>query len=84
APIAESVYAIETAEVVPETYRILTVTENFGDDKLQYDVVAVQNNASKFAAIDSGAQIVTPPTTTLPGAIQALPTNVVLSTFDAV
>lgn len=84
APIAESVYAIETAEVVPETYRILTIAENFGDDKLQYDIVAVQHNASKFAAIDNGAQIVTPPTTTLPGALQALPTNVQLSTYDAV
>lgn len=84
APIAESVYAIETAEVVPETYRILTIAENFGDEKLQYDIVAVQHNASKFAAIDSGAQIVTPPTTTLPGALQALPTNVQLSTYDAV
>jgi len=84
APVTESVYAIETAEVVPETYRILTITENFGDDKLQYDVVAVQHNASKFAAIDSGAQIVTPPTTTLPGAVQAMPTNIQLSTYDAV
>jgi predicted phage tail protein len=84
APVTESVYAIETAEVVPETYRILTITENFGDDKLQYDVVAVQHNASKFAAIDSGAQIVTPPTTTLPGAVQAMPTNIQLSTYEAV
>jgi predicted phage tail protein len=83
-PLPESIYAVETAEVVPETYRILTVAENFGDDKLQYDVVAVQHNASKFAAIDSGAQIVTPPTTILPGAAQAKPTNVTLATFDAV
>jgi predicted phage tail protein len=84
APLAESIYAVETAEVVPETYRILTVAENFGDDKLQYDLVAVQHNASKFAAIDSGAQIVTLPTTILPGAVQAKPANVALSTFDAV
>lgn len=84
APLAESIYAIETAEVVPETYRILTVTENFGDDKLQYDVVAVQHNPSKFAAIDNGAQIVTLPTTTLPSSVQAKPANVALSTFDAV
>lgn len=84
APIAESVYAIETAQVVPETYRILSIAENFGDDKLQYDIVAVQHNASKFAAIDSGAQIVNPPTTTLPDALQAMPGNVQLSTYDAV
>ena len=84
APIAESVYAIETAQVVPETYRILSIAENFGEDKLQYDIVAVQHNASKFAAIDSGAQIVNPPTTTLPDALQAMPSNVQLSTYDAV
>jgi len=84
APIPESIYAVETAEVVAETYRVLTVTENFGDDKLQYDVVAIQYNGSKFAAIDSGAQIVTPPTTALPAAVQAPPTDVELTTFDAV
>ncbi|WP_455923263.1 host specificity protein J [Pseudomonas putida] len=83
-PVAESVFAIETAELVPEVYRILTVSENFGDDKLQYDIVAVQHNASKFAAIDNGAKIVYPPTTVLPSAIQAVPTNIQLSTFDAV
>lgn len=83
-PTAQSIYTIETAELVAETYRILTVAENFGDDKLQYDVVAVQHNASKFAAIDSGAQIVRPPTSVLPNAVQAIPTNVGLSTYDAV
>lgn len=83
-PTAQSIYAIETAELVAETYRILTVAENFGDDKLQYDVVAVQHNASKFAAIDNGAQIVRPPTSVLPSAVQALPANVVLNTYDAV
>ncbi|MBF8746910.1 host specificity protein J [Pseudomonas monteilii] len=83
-PVKESIYTVETSQLVAETYRILSVTENFGDDKLQYDVVAVEHNASKFEAIDNGAQIVTPPTSILPGAIQAPPTNVELSTFDTV
>jgi predicted phage tail protein len=84
APVAQSIYTIETAEVVSESYRILSVVENFGDDKLQYDVVAVQHNASKFAAIDNGAQIVTMPTTVLPSSIQAIPTGVALVTYDSV
>ncbi|WP_426201024.1 host specificity protein J [Pseudomonas sp. TWP3-1] len=83
-PTSQSVYTIESAELKAETFRILSVVENFGDDKLQYDIVAVQHNASKFAAIDSGAQIVKLPTTVLPSAVQAIPTNVTLSTFDAV
>ncbi|AGZ36518.1 phage host specificity protein [Pseudomonas sp. VLB120] len=83
-PVKESIYTIETAELVAETYRVLTVNENFGDDKLQYDIVAVQYNSSKFEAIDNGAQIVTPPTSILPGAVQAPPTNIELSTFDTV
>lgn len=81
-PVKESVYTIETAELVAETYRVLSVNENFGDDKLQYDIVAVARNASKFDAIDNGAQIVIPPTSVLPAAVQAPPTNVELSTFD--
>ncbi|WP_296267483.1 TipJ family phage tail tip protein [Pseudomonas sp. UBA6562] len=81
-PVKESVYTIETSELVAETYRVLTVNENFGDDKLQYDVVAIARNNSKFAAIDDGAQIIIPPTSVLPAAVQAPPTNVKLSTFD--
>lgn len=83
-PVKESIYTIETAELVAETYRVLTVNENFGDDKLQYDIVAVERNSSKFEAIDNGAQIVTPPTSVLPGVIQAPPSNIELSTFDTV
>ncbi|MFK3941847.1 host specificity protein J, partial [Pseudomonas monteilii] len=81
-PVKESVYTIETSTLVAETYRVLTVNENFGDDKLQYDVVAIARNNSKFAAIDDGAQIIIPPTSVLPAAVQAPPTNVKLSTFD--
>lgn len=81
-PVKESVYTIETAELVAETYRVLSVNENFGDDKLQYDIVAVARNASKFDAIDNGAQIVIPPTSVLPAAVQAPPTNIELTTFD--
>lgn len=81
-PVKESVYTIETAELVAETYRVLSVNENFGDDKLQYDIVAVARNDSKFDAIDNGAQIVIPPTSVLPAAVQAPPSNVQLSTFD--
>ncbi|WP_455828276.1 phage tail protein [Pseudomonas capeferrum] len=81
-PVKESVYTIETAELVAETYRVLSVNENFGDDKLQYDIVAVARNASKFDAIDNGAQIVIPPTSVLPAAVQAPPTNIDLTTFD--
>ncbi|WP_455828593.1 phage tail protein [Pseudomonas capeferrum] len=81
-PVKDSVYTIETAELVAETYRVLSVNENFGDDKLQYDIVAVARNASKFDAIDNGAQIVIPPTSVLPAAVQAPPTNIDLTTFD--
>ncbi|MFJ7792339.1 phage tail protein [Pseudomonas sp. NPDC096950] len=83
-PTTQSVYTIESAELKAETFRILSVIENFGEDKLQYDIVAVQHNASKFPAIDNGAQIVTLPTTVLPSAVQAIPTGVTLSTFDTV
>ncbi|MBK3510696.1 phage tail protein [Pseudomonas sp. MF6747] len=84
APTAQSVYTIESAELKAEAFRILSVIENFGDDKLQYDIVAVQHNTSKFSTIDNGAQIVTLPTTVLPSSVQAIPSDVTLSTFDTV
>jgi len=83
-PVKDSVYAIETAELVAETYRVLAITENFGDDKLQYDLVAVAHHPGKFAAIDDGAQIVAPPTSVLPASVQAAPGNIGLEAFDAV
>ncbi|WP_158894640.1 MULTISPECIES: phage tail protein [unclassified Pseudomonas] len=84
APIAQSVFAIETTTLVPQTFRVLSVAEDFGQADLRYTITAVKHVAGKYAAIDSGAQIVTLPVTVIPTSVQAPPTGIQLSSFDAV
>ena len=84
APIAQSVFAIETATLVPQTFRVLSVAEDFGQADLRYTITAVKHVAGKYAAIDSGAQIVTLPVTVIPSSVQAPPTNIQLSSYDSV
>ncbi len=84
APIAQSVFAIETTTLVPQTFRVLSVAEDFGQADLRYTITAVKHVAGKYAAIDSGAQIVTLPVTVIPSSVQAPPTNIQLSSYDSV
>jgi len=84
APVAQSVFAIETTTLVPQTFRVLTVTEDFGADGLKYAITAIKHVPGKYAAIDNGAQIVTLPVTVIPSSVQAPPTNIQLSSYDSV
>ncbi len=84
APVAQSVFAIETTTLVPQAFRVLSVAEDFGQSDLRYTITAVKHVAGKYAAIDSGAQIVTLPVTVIPSSVQAPPTNIQLSSYDSV
>lgn len=83
-PVAQSVFAIETAQLVAQTYRVISVAENFGEGELKYDITAVKHVAGKYAAIDHGAQIVQLPVTVTPPNVQVPPGNIRLSSFSAV
>jgi len=83
-PVTQSVFAIESADLVPQVYRVLSVAESSDDDGLGYTVTAVKHVASKYAAIDSGAQIVQLPVTVIPSSVQAPPTNIQLSTYNSI
>ncbi|MDH0745723.1 phage tail protein [Pseudomonas sp. GD03842] len=83
-PVAQSVFAIETNALVAQTYRVLSVAENFSDTAMKYDITAVKHVAGKYPAVDNGAQIVQLPVTVIPSSVQAPPTNVRLSSFSAV
>ena len=83
-PVAQSVFAIETAQLVAQTYRVISVAENFGEGELKYDITAVKHVAGKYSAIDHGAQIVQLPVTVTPPNVQVPPGNIRLSSFSAV
>lgn len=83
-PVAQSVFAIESSTLAAQTFRVLSVAENFSDTEMKYDITAVKHVAGKYAAIDNGAQIVQLPVTVIPASVQAPPTNIRLSSFTVI
>lgn len=83
-PVAQSVFAIESNSLAAQTFRVLSVAENFSDTEMKYDITAVKHVPGKYAAIDNGAQIVQLPVTVIPASVQAPPTNIRLSSFTAI
>lgn len=83
-PVAQSVFAIESTTLAPQTFRVISVAEDFGTDALRYMITAIKHVPGKYEAIDNGAQIVTLPVTVIPTSVQAPPTGIQLSSFDSV
>lgn len=84
APVAQSVWHVASATLAVQTFRILNVTEDVGAGKIQFTINAIQHNASKFARIDSGAQIQVPPISRLPVGSQKPALNVRVSSHQVV
>ncbi|MDH1477508.1 phage tail protein, partial [Comamonas thiooxydans] len=73
APVAESSWAISTADVATQLFTVLSVTEGTGPG-LTFDVSAIQHEPGKFAAIDQGALLPERPVSVVPA--QVLPTPI--------
>ena len=78
APQPNAVWIVETASLVAQQYRVLTVADN-GD--MTYAITALQHNDSKFAAIDTGAPIQVPSISAI-STVQAPVISVILSSFQ--
>ncbi|NIJ84482.1 putative phage tail protein [Xanthomonas arboricola] len=79
-PVATSVWAVSTAELALQTFRVLAVTEGDGaENAITYQITALEHVPQKFAAIDDGARIELPPISIIPPSVQPPPTNVRLS-----
>lgn len=84
APVAQSVWAVESVTLVTQHFRVTSVSEDSTDDEIRFTVTAVQHNPSKFANIDSGAAIQIPPISGLPTGTQVPPANVIVSSHQVV
>lgn len=78
-PPAQSIWAIDSATLALQQFRVLSISEDFSDDEIKYSLSAVKHVPSKFAAIDDGAKIDSPPITVIPPSVQAAPTGVTVS-----
>lgn len=80
-PVPQSIWALETAELALQQFRVLGIAENpiNGDEGLTYRVTALKHVPGKFAAIDDGSRLELPPISIVPPSVQPPPTNVTLS-----
>lgn len=78
-PPPQSVWALDSATLATQKFRVLAVKEDFTGDKLAMDVTATKHVTGKHAAIDSGVKIDMPPITSMPPTVQLPPAEVRLS-----
>lgn len=78
-PPAQSIWAIDSATLALQQFRVLSISEDFSDNEIKYSLSAVKHVPSKFAAIDNGAKIDSPPITVIPPSVQAAPSGVTVS-----
>lgn len=78
-PPMHSMWAIDSAQLVTQQFRIMSIAEDFSGENMQFAISAVKHNASKFDAIDKGTKIESPPITIIPPSVQQPPTDIVLS-----
>lgn len=75
-PVPQSVWAIESSDLVLQLFRVIAVTEG---EELTYNITALKHVPGKYAAIDDGTRLELPPISIIPPSVQPPPTNVALS-----
>ena len=84
APVAQSVWTVESLALAAQTFRVLSVTEDKSDTELSFTITALQHNASKFDAVDFGTLIQVPPISALTITNQVGPGAVSLESAEVV
>ena len=62
-PVSDSVWVIAQPDLAPLQARVVSVAE--GTDGVSFNVTAIQNNPTKYEAIDNGAELIPQSTTVL-------------------
>ncbi|UKD24360.1 phage tail protein (plasmid) [Klebsiella pneumoniae] len=75
-PVANGVWTITEPDLVPMRARVVAIAQ--GEIPGSFDITVVQNNASKYQAIDNGAALV-PENTTVLDPTYSKPSNLVIS-----
>ncbi|HDE1859499.1 TPA: DUF1983 domain-containing protein [Klebsiella pneumoniae] len=75
-PVANGVWTITEPDLVPMRARVVAIAQ--GETTGSFDITVVQNNASKYQAIDNGAALV-PENTTVLDPTYSKPSNLVIS-----
>jgi len=80
-PEAESVWVVESAEVLAQLYRVSMISM---DDDGNFSITGMTYDPSKYDAIDKGAQLDSRPISVIPPGTQNGPTNIVIDEYSVV
>ena len=80
-PEAESVWVVESAEVLAQLYRVSMITM---DDDGNFSITGSTYDPSKYDAIDNGAQLDSRPVSVIPAGTQNAPQNIVIDEYSVV
>lgn len=81
APEVESVWVVESNTLYAQQFRVVTVSEN---DDGTFTITGAAHDPDKYARIDTGAIIDPRPISVIPPGNQAVPANIVVSSYSVV
>ncbi|WP_431616773.1 host specificity protein J [Enterobacter roggenkampii] len=82
APLPNAVFVIDAGQLRLQYFRVTNL--KFDDEENTFTITGAEYNASKYDAVDNNARLDTPPTSLIPSGLVNQPTNIVVSSYDAV
>ncbi|HGE8424971.1 TPA: DUF1983 domain-containing protein [Serratia marcescens] len=80
-PEAEAVWSIDSDDLAVQQFRVISVQSN---DDGTFTISAVEHDPNKYAFIDNGVRLDSPPLTVTPPGTIAAPANITISRYDYV
>lgn len=82
APLPNAVFVIDAGQLRLQYFRVTNL--RFDDEENTFTITGAEYNASKYDAVDNNARLDTPPISLIPTGLVNQPTNIVVSSYDAV
>lgn len=82
APLPNAVFVIDAGQLRLQYFRVTNLT--FNDEENTFTITGAEYNASKYDAVDNNARLDTPPISLIPTGLVNQPTNIVVTSYDAV
>lgn len=81
APEAESIWAVVNSDLQTQTFRVVSITEGDGST---FDIAAIQNEQSKYAAVDYGSALSDTIITSIPESSVPAPSDLKITSNEVV
>lgn len=81
-PSPNAVFVIDAGQLRLQYFRVTNL--RFDDEENTFTITGAEYNASKYDAVDNNARLDTPPISLIPTGLVNQPTNIAVSSYDAV